>query len=239
MYINWPLKRLLSRIIMRNANRVVAQTNDMKDGLLKIQDRDIEVIPNGIDLSKFQPMSKSEARTRLRLQPNMKMILFVGRARPEKNLFGFIDVMSCLRSRGDCYGIALGDGQQLEQAKRMADSRGLYNIMFKGNVDNSEVPIYMHAADTLVNTSHSEGFPVVFLEAMACGLPIVAPKICGIPEIIDNEKNGFLVDLGNPVEIALVVSRILNDDELVREIRRNNFKKAREFSWENVVKKLY
>ena len=239
MYVKWPFKRQISRLVMRWANRVIAQTEDMRHGLQAILSRDVEVIPNGVDLQDFVPMSKSEARTKLGLQPNSKFVLFVGRARPEKNLFGFVETMDYLRGRGDCCAIVVGDGPQLSRAKCLANSLDLSNITFKGNVDNKDVPLYMYASDVLVNTSFSEGFPTTFLEAMASGLPIVAPSICGVPEIVENGANGILVEPKNPELMALAVNRILNDSDLAKAMSRNNLKKAKQYSWENVVEKLY
>lgn len=239
MYMNWPFKRLAAKIIMSRADRVVAQTEDMRVCLQSILNRDVEVIPNGIDISRFKTISKSEARTKLRLLPNMRFVLFVGRARPEKNLMGFVRVMDMLRSRGDCCGLVLGDGQQLNSAKRLAESLGLNNIIFRGNVNNEDVPLYMYASDVLLNTSISEGFPVVFLEAMACGLPIVAPRIGGISEIVVDGKNGILVSPKDVEASALAVNTLLNSNGMVKFMTRNNLKRSRGYSWESVVEKLY
>jgi len=239
VYTKWPLKRVLSRLFLAHASRVIAQTEDMKRAFQSILDCKVEVIPNGINLSNFAPISKSEARMRLGLQPNLKFILFVGRARPEKNLLGFVETMDYLRSRGDCCAIVVGDGPQLNEARRLADFLDLPNIIFKGNVDNKDVPLYMYAADVLVNTSFSEGFPATFLEAMAAGLPIVAPNVCGIPEIVEDGVNGILVEAKNSKLAVLAVNRILNDSELAKTMSHNNLEKARQYSWESVVRKLY
>jgi len=207
--------------------------------LQAILNREVEVIPNGVNCDNFVSITKSEARAKLNWQTDLNLILFVGRARPEKNIGCFIQVMDWLRSRGDCYAMVLGDGPEIRKAKWMAQHFGLNNIDFRGDVDNSQVPLYMRAADVLVNTSLTEGFPVSVLEAFACGLPVVAPRICGLPEIVEDDKNGFIVEPNNPEMAALAVSKILNNCELAKAMSLNNLNKARQYTWENVVRRLY
>ena len=239
VYTKWPLKRILLRLFLNHASRVIAQTRDMKREFQSLVNRKVEVIPNGVNCDNFVSITKSEARTRLRWQTDLNLILFVGRARPEKNIGCFVQVMDWLRSRGDCYAMVLGDGPEIKKAKWMARCFGLSNIDFRGDVDNSYVPLYMRAADVLVNTSFSEGFPVSVLEAMACALPVVVPRICGLPEIIEDGMNGIITEPNNPEAMSFAVNRILNDYELAKRMSLNNLKKARQYSWENVVKKLY
>ncbi|NQE54750.1 Trehalose synthase [ANME-1 cluster archaeon GoMg3.2] len=90
----------------------------------------------------------------------------------------------------------------------------------------------------LVLLSLSESFGIVNLEAMASGLPIVATSVGGLPEIIKEGKNGFLVEPQNPKEIAEKVSMILRDDELRERISKNNKERAKEYSWEGAVERL-
>lgn len=116
---------------------------------------------------------------------------------------------------------------------------GKGRVMLAGNVDNNRVPVYMSAADVLVNTSLSEGFPLSLLEGMASGLPIVAPRVCGIPEIVTDGINGILTEPQDFRSTAQAVNRVLGDTELAARMSRVNIEKARQYSWKNVVEKLY
>jgi glycosyltransferase involved in cell wall biosynthesis len=96
----------------------------------------------------------------------------------------------------------------------------------------------MAASDVFALPSLSEGFPIVSLEAMASGLPIVATKVGGLPEIVEDGQNGFLVEPRNPGQIAERALLLLNNDKLRQRISGNNKEKVKEFSWENVVSRL-
>ena len=233
IYLDWFMKKRTLGLLMGQADRLVAQTENMKSAMLKYVKRDIEVIPNGIDAERFGRMSKREARSRLELPQDKKVVLSVGRCRPEKNLRNF--VMAAKSGNGNATYVLVGDGTQLKELMELANGC----VVFAGAVDNSEVPVYMSAADVLVNTSLSEGFPVAVLEGMASGLPIVAPCICGIPEIIEDGVNGILTMPRDYKSTAEAVAEILEDEGIAGRMADVNRQKAKEFTWEKVVEKLY
>ena len=111
-------------------------------------------------------------------------------------------------------------------------------IIFIGKVPHEEVLKYMSLSDVFVLPSLSEGFPNVVLEAMASGLPIVATKVGGLPEIVKNGENGFLIKPRNSKELAKKILLILNDKELSGRMSKNNIKEAKKYSYENVVDNL-
>ena len=93
-------------------------------------------------------------------------------------------------------------------------------------------------ADVLVLPSLSEGFPVTILEAMASGLPVIATRVGGVPEIIENNVNGYLVETENPQEIAEALLTLLRDEQLRKCISGNNRKKAENYQWDKVAATL-
>ncbi len=220
-------------ILMRYAKRAIAQTQHQKKALLEYADRDIEVIPNGVDADRFGKMSKAMARNMLGFPADRRIVLSVGRCRLEKNLKNFVKAAKL--GRDNAIYVLIGDGDQLEDLKRLADG----HVVFTGGVDNSEIPVYMSAADILVNTSLSEGFPVAVLEAMSSGLPVVAPRICGLPEIVTDGINGLLTMPDDYKSTAEAIERILNDKQLAIKMSSENRNKARQYTWESVIEKLY
>jgi glycosyltransferase involved in cell wall biosynthesis len=90
----------------------------------------------------------------------------------------------------------------------------------------------------LVLPSLSEGFPVTILEAMASGLPVIATRVGGVPEIIENNVNGYLVETENPQEIAEALLKLLQDEQLRKYISGNSRKKAEKYRWDKVAATL-
>lgn len=213
IYVNWFCKSFISRLLMKYASRVIAQTEHMKTEMLKYYNRDIEVIQNGIDVKQFGQVDKIEARKKLWLPLDKKIVIWVGNNRPEKNLQCFIDASHLFA--GDTHS----------------------RIVIKRNYD--EVKLWMCAADILVNTSYSEGFPMTLLEGMASGLAIIAPKVCGIPEIMTDGLNGFLFESGNYIEVAQCVNFLVAHEDILNNMAVENKKRAKCYQWDSIVTKLY
>ncbi len=229
-----PANKYIYPVITRFADRIVAQTESQKLSLARYTQKGIEVIPNGVDMSRFGVTSKEVARKLLGLSPDKKVILSVGRCRPEKNQMVFVKVARSTNNPNHTF-ILVGDGPQLNVLKEAAEDK----VVFVGAVDNSLIPTYMAAADVLVNTSLSEGFPMTLLEGLAAGLPIVAPNVCGIPEIIETGVNGILTNSQNYYSIVRAINRILDNPYMAKRMSEANKEKARLYTWENVVQKLY
>jgi len=226
--------------VLKNAGDVIALTEDMKNEMQKFCDRDILVIPNGIDLEVFKDLSRETARTRLKIGDNASVILFIGRLHSVKGVRYLIKSIKIVKNNNrDVRLFLVGDGEERIYLENLVKDLVLDDyVRFIGAVPNEEVPEYMVAADVFVLPSLSEGFPVVILEAMASGLAIITTRVGGLPEIIKNKENGFLVEPKNPEEIAERILLLLEDDALREEISRNNLKIVGEYTWEGVVGRL-
>jgi len=225
----------LSRLVLGNADAVIALTEDMRKKMQRNCNRDISVIPNGLNLEKFENLSRDETQSK-----NEKLIIFVGRFRPEKGVKYLIEAMNIIIQHVQPVKLILvGEGPEEEKLKQLVGQFNLGRfINFVGQIPNEKVPQYMVTAYVFVLPSLCEGFPNVLLEAMGSGLPIVATNVCGLPEIIRDGENGFLVEPKNPGQIAENVSLLLEDDELREKISKNNKEKARKYSWDSVVDRL-
>ena len=106
------------------------------------------------------------------------------------------------------------------------------------NVPNEQVPKYLIASDIFVLSSLTEGFPLCLAEAMAAGLPIIATNVGGIPDIIKDDENGFLVEPKNPKEIAKKVILVIKDDNLRKKISEKNRIESKKYDWKNIVDNL-
>lgn len=226
--------KLISKIIIKNADSVIALTNDMKQKIQAVYSRDIFVIPNGIDLEKYSRIPKNSKKV------NGITILFVGRLHPVKGVQYLIEAMAIIHQ--EMPGVKLiivGEGierEKLEGLTKQLDLKGC--IQFVGRVPQEKIPLFMQQADIFVLPSLAEGFPNVLLEAMACGLPIVATRVGGIPEIIEDGRNGFLVNPKKPDEIADKLLFISRNKSITWKISKNNKEKVKKYNWNNIVSNL-
>ena len=240
VYVAWQFKKQISKLVLPSADAVIALTEDMRGEMQKLCNREIFVIPNGIDLERFENLSRAKARSELQIKETEKIILFVGTLRAVKGVKYLIQAMSIMGQNSiNARLILVGNGEERQSLQGLTKELDLEeDVTFVGKVPNEEIPQYMIASDVFVLPSLSESFGIVNLEAMACGLPIVATKVGGLPEIIEEGKNGFLVEPKNLEQIAEKVRLLLGDDELRRRISENNKTRVKEYSWESVVDRL-
>jgi len=226
--------KLTSKTIIKNADSVIALTNDMKQKIQAVYSRDIFVIPNGIDLEKYSSMSKNSK------QVNGKTILFVGRLHPVKGVQYLIEAMAIIHQEmPDVKLIIVGEGIEREKLEALAKKLDLKEcIQFAGQVPQEKIPLFMQQGDVFVLPSLSEGFPLVLLEAMACGLPIVATRVGGIPDILKDGINGYLVNTEKCDEISIKILILIKNEILWREISENNLLFVKKFYWGGVIERI-
>ena len=184
-------------------------------------------LPNAVDTDWFQPSEE--------LAGEPFTLVAVGRLVEEKRLDRFISIISRLRThyRINVRGVIVGpDGQNLElkpQLENQARRLGLLpdKIQFRGGMSDTR-PVY-HEASACVLTSDYEGTPNVLLEAMACGLPVVASRVGGVPEIVQNGNTGFLFEPNNLEGFAATLVELLKNSGLRAEMGR----RARAYVEEN------
>ena len=238
VYLPWRFKGIASKLFLKRANAVIALTQNMKEKIHEICNRDAFVIPNGIDLRRFESLYHQDTHT---LAANgERTILFVGRLHPVKGVAYLIEAMPVIiRKNPKVKLLLVGDGEERQRLESLVAKLGLTEYTtFIGEISNEKVPQYIAASDVFVLPSLSEGLPVVTLEVIACGLPIVATNVGGIPEIVQDGENGFLVEPENSKAIAEKVLMLLGNDELRKQISQNNLEKSKNYSWEAVVDKL-
>jgi glycosyltransferase involved in cell wall biosynthesis len=227
--------KLTSRMVIKNADTAIALTNDMKRVMQDIYDRDIAVVPNGINIAELSddPGRKDGA-------VHGGRILFAGRLTPVKGVQYLIRAMKRVHDTiPDARLIIIGDGRERGMLEALSIELGIQKyVQFGGKVPHEKVLSFMHQADVFVLPSLSEGFPMVIIEAMACGLPIVASRVGGMPEIITNNTNGYLVEAKDSETIADNIILLLQDEKLRKTISDNNKQLVRKYTWENVITEL-
>jgi glycosyltransferase involved in cell wall biosynthesis len=171
----------------------------------------IRSIPNGVDVRRFAPAEPAERR-RLRRAlglPPVPVVIYAGRLSPEKGVDVVVDAWAEARRRGVVATLCLvGDGPERGALERRARDHGVLGaVRFAGPA--ADVAPWLHAADALVLPSRTEGLSVALLEAMACGLPVVATDVGGTREAAGGAA--VLVPPGDPRALAEAVAAVLAD----------------------------
>lgn len=170
------------------------------------------VIHTGIDPAPFRRLENIEAhKVSLGIPISSPVIGSVGRLNRQKSPFDFIQVAAKVRqTRPEVHFIWIGDGPLEKESRDLARTLGLgHTIHWLGQ--RSDVPQLLHVIDCLVLTSLWEGLPLVVLEAMSAGTPVVATDILGTRELISHEVNGFLASVGDHYSLARFALEILSD----------------------------
>ncbi|MCP4607487.1 MAG: glycosyltransferase family 4 protein [Planctomycetes bacterium] len=241
VYLQPNFSTPLFKLSMRDADSLIALTNHMRDYIQqKICDRDIIIVPNGIDFERFKNLSKDEVRCDLKANADDRLVICVSGFRPVKGVRYLIEAMQIITQKNRSIKLLLaGDGPEEESLKELVRQLNLDACVdFLGQLPYNDVPRYMAASDLFVLPSLSEGFPNVGLEAMASGLPVVATNVRGLSEIIEDGENGFLVEPEKPDQIAEKVLSLLEDDGLRHKISGNNREKAKSYSWARVAERV-
>lgn len=207
------------------------------------------VIPPGIDLDLFHPHNAVAARDRLGL-PDNPLVLFVGRVDPMKGIETLLDGFHDLRSRewGDEPPKLVFVGGTVEQrngqsvpgddlapvVRRAGELGILDDIIFRGSEPQELLPDYYAAATVCAVPSRYESFGLVAVEAMACGLPVVASRAGGLRFTVEEEVSGLLVPVGDTAALANALDRVIRDRDLRASLQVGARQAAIRFSWQTI-----
>ncbi len=225
----------LRREVLKRSKAVVANSNGLKALCENTDPVPVLVVPNGVDVDFFTSREKKDAR------PGSTKFLFVGRFREQKNLFFLLDQMNRL-AYDDATPFELhlvGGGPQEKALKRYGDTLAIRaKIHWHGWTSKEMLRHHYHQADCLLNPSLYEGMPNVVLEAMACGLPVIASKVIGNDAVVRHGQTGFLFDLPCPEEFRRALAHFLHHRDLARAMgQAGRSWVAKDFSWESVAKR--
>lgn len=208
------ISRRLTRPVLHAARRLLVVSEDLG----RVAERDygahpdrIRAIPNGCDASIFHPADRAEARRALDLPADAEVVTYVGRLVPEKGLRELLAATGALRaSRPRLQLVLVGEGPMHAELAALA-AAGELPVRFAGTRPPVEVARWMCASDLVTLPSYSEGHPNVLVEALACGRPVVATPVGGIPEVVD-AASGVLVPARDPAALAEGLREALERD---------------------------
>jgi teichuronic acid biosynthesis glycosyltransferase TuaC len=214
--------RRRSRLIkaLERASRIFAVSDSLKRharGLGLPSDR-IMVIGNGVDTATFHRVSRDEARKLLALGSDAPVLISVGALVERKGFHRVMESLPALRERfpGLRYlvvGGASPEGDWSAVLRRRAAELGVSDcVSFLGTLEPSELKIPLSAADVFVLATRNEGWANVFLEAMACGLPVVTTDVGGNAEVVCDSRLGIVVPFGHPKALTEALAEALRRD---------------------------
>jgi glycosyltransferase involved in cell wall biosynthesis len=182
--------------------------------LLKMGNRNVAVLPQQVDWNRFKVDRSKKILEEFHI-PKDFVVGFVGRLSPEKNL---PTILQCARSMPDTSFVIIGDGPQKTALTQIASK--LRNVFFIGK--RNDVEKFYPAFDALILTSAMEGMPLVALEAMTSGTPVVAPNVGAIPEIVKHGINGFIAEKYNDFLLYITLLSKLRDEKIWEECSKNS-----------------
>jgi glycosyltransferase involved in cell wall biosynthesis len=234
---------LVGQQTLNDADRIIAVSNATKDYVLSLgaKPSKVKVIHNGVDLKKFRPITgkREEMRRKLGIPPDAVVVLTVRRLVYKNGIDTLIEgAYHAVKKNPRLVFLVVGKGPDFNSVKQHIEQLGIErNFMLTGFVDDEALPFYYNAADFFVLPSKSgEGLPLVALEAMACGLPVLATDVGGIREVLMNEY-GRLAPPNNPEALAQAVLEFSEVDFSSRKTELHS-KVAERFSWDVNVERL-
>jgi teichuronic acid biosynthesis glycosyltransferase TuaC len=212
VFPNFPTIRPQIHWALLQSSGIIAVSAALKSKMVEIgvpADK-IKVIGNGVDLQRFHDVDKIEARRQLGIPEQAPVILSVGSLVPVKSHNLLISAIAEISSRNqDLLLYIVGEGPERPRLEADILSRGLEKRIFlPGNRPNQELALWFNAADISCLASSREGWPNVISESIACGTPVVATRVGGVPEIVTSPELGVLVEpnaqaLAEGIELAL------------------------------------
>lgn len=188
---------------------------------------DIRTVYNFIDESKYHQVDPGTLKKDLGIGKDEKVVIHISNFRDVKNIPDIITSFRKIRENIKAKLLLVGDGPEKQKMKALAAELNLGNdVIFLGQ--RADLPELLSISDIMFHLSKKEAFGLVLLEALSCGVPSIATNIGGIPEVIEDGVNGFLVSLGDTQAAAEKGLYLLQHPELHDEFRQNGLRIARE-----------
>jgi glycosyltransferase involved in cell wall biosynthesis len=222
---NWKyrLYNKLDLVALKFFNKIIAVSATIKDDLIRsgISESRILVIPNAVEYNYREEVSvktRQYQRRYLNIKENDFVIGYVGRLSEEKGIKYLIEASLLLSKSGvPLKVLIIGEGSQRKELEDFVNETGLnHQIIFTGF--QADIEKWLPALDVFVLPSLTEGTPMALLEAMSFGIPIIASRVGGVPNIVINGQNGILVEAGHSEEIAHSLNLLFQDISLRQKI---------------------
>ena len=224
----YALPRAMILWAAKHSNAIVTVCRALKDSLLElgVPDEKVVVLRNGVDLVRFRPLDRKQARADLQLRG--RTLVSVGLLIERKAHDITIEALSKLP---DTSLMIIGEGPEEDNLRRLAQRLGVAErVRFVGGVDQDQLAKYYSAADAMVLSSSREGWANVLLESMACGTPVVASDVWGTPEVVASSHAGVLMRERTVAGAAEAIEKLFSNYPEHEQTRRY----AEQFEWKEI-----
>ena len=236
--------------VLEKADRIVATSPQEKEHMRSLVSTkgSIDIIPCGTDIRKFGSVNREAAREKLGIDPNAKVVFYVGRFDRRKGIETVVRAVGKSQMRDQNLKLVIGggsrpgqsDGIERDRIEKIVGELGLRDITtFPGRLGDDTLPSYYAAADVCVVPSHYEPFGLVAIEAMASQTPVVASDVGGLQYTVVPEETGLLAPPKDDTAFAVAIDRILANPEWAKELgKKARVRVEKQFSWDGVASQL-
>ena len=226
---NQPSVRSVINYSINESDIVTVVSENLKKETIKNFEinKEIKVIPNFIDINKLNINTKKPSS-------NTKVLTHISNFRPVKRVLDVINIFKIIDKNIDCKLFMIGDGPEKVSAEKLVNEYNLDSkVFFLGNMNDIEEVLIK--TDLFLLPSESESFGLVALEAMAYSIPVLTTNKGGITEVVDNNQNGFTINVGNVTLMAEKAITILNNNKIYSKFSKKAFDKAMQFDIVNIL----
>jgi len=239
----------LEKFVINNADRVVCNSSFTMEHIVRFfKPRDCSVISPGVDIDVFKPQKISASDVlfeKTGIPGDLPVILAMGRHIEWKGFVYLIEAAAEMKGQVPFVLVLGGQGPETEILRKKAQALGLgKQIIFTGQIPNRDLPRLYNRASVFAQPSivdkegNTEGLGVVLMEAMACGTPCVACDVGGIPDIVRDGENGFLVPARDVPGLVTAISKLLNNQALNEKMGKDGRRFIEEnYSWARLTRK--
>lgn len=235
----------LTKKLISGADQLLSVSNALKKTANTIEKpkREIRVVYNGCDSDTF--VFRKEYRTQIRnelgISEKDKVLIFIGSLSKEKGILELMAAFTKVNStKANLHLVIIGNGPEQLRIQNIVASHNIETkVHIIGCRPHDEIPKYLSSADIFALPSHTEGLPNVVLEAMACELPVIATRVGGIPEVVEEGRSGILIDKKNVDSLKDAIESLIKNESMAKEMGINGRKNVENnFSWYRNAKEV-
>jgi N-acetyl-alpha-D-glucosaminyl L-malate synthase BshA len=233
---NHPFYKPAVTFSINKSDYVTSVSQSLKDDTLKLFSikNEIQVIPNFIELDKSNNDPTIPCRRSVMADDNERIITHISNFRKVKRIPDIIKIFYKIQKEIPAKLMMVGDGPEKEKAEKMCRKLGIQDkVIFFGN--SNEIDRILCLTDLFLLPSETESFGLAALEAMACGVPVISSNSGGLPEVNLDGVSGYLSDVGEINEMAKNALKILKEDSVLAEFKKNALHVAESFDIKNIL----